>query len=201
VRPWLRAGLVFMTIVASAFGATAIIGEGAPQFALTDTNGKALALSDFKGKYVVLEWFNHQCPFVGKHYKSRNMQQLQKTYTGQGVIWLSINSTHPKHQEYRNAEQSNALMKIAGASPTAVLLDSEGKVGALYGAKTTPHMFVVNPDGVLIYAGAIDDKRSTDVEDIKGAKNFVSAALNEAISGNKVTVANTASYGCSVKYK
>ena len=176
------------------------VGQAAPDFSLPDTNGKNHALSDFQGKLVVLEWANHECPFVGKHYNSGNMQNLQKTYTGKGIIWFTIGSSAPGKQGHFPPGTWNELTKTKGASPTAVLLDPEGKVGRLYGAMTTPHMFVVDPKGVLVYQGAIDDIPSTDADDVPKAKNYVQAALDESVTGKNVSTPSTKSYGCSVKY-
>lgn len=176
------------------------IDQPAPDFTLVDSYGREHKLSDLRGKYVVLEWLNHGCPFVVKHYSSKNMQNLQKKYTGKGVVWYSIVSSAPGKQGHFPPEEANALSKEKGAAPTALLVDSDGKVGRLYGARTTPHMFIIDPEGKLIYNGAIDDTRSTDVEDVKTAKNYVSAALDEAMSGKPVTVATNQPYGCSVKY-
>jgi len=181
--------------------ASATVGKPAPEFTLTDTNGKTHKLSDSKGKYVVLEWINHQCPFVKKHYDSGNMQALQKEWTGKEVVWYSINTSAPGKEGHTKPEEANALTQEKAAAPTALLLDTDGKVGKAYGAKTTPHMYVINPEGVLVYKGAIDDKASTDVEDVKGAKNYVSAALTEAQAGKPVSEPLTKEYGCSVKYK
>lgn len=175
-------------------------GETAPDFTLTDTNGKEQTLSSYKGKFVVLEWLNHDCPFVKKHYDSGNMQALQKEYTAKDVVWLSINSSAEGKEGYYPADKANELTKEKGAAPSAVLLDEKGKVGKLYGAKTTPHMFVIDPQGVLIYQGAIDSKASTDSEDIPTAKNYVKAALDEATAGKAVSESSIKSYGCSVKY-
>ncbi len=199
-------------MVASAFGtlllahpamgaAGAIVGEPAPAFSLPDTNGGQEALSALKGKYVVLECVNFECPFVGKHYGSGNMQKLQKIYTGKGVVWLSINSSAPGKQGALDATKANALVKDKGAAPTAFLLDSEGAVGQAYGAKTTPHMFIIDPSGKLIYNGAIDDRPSTDKADIGPARNYVQAALDEALAGKPVTTTSSQPYGCSVKYR
>lgn len=175
-------------------------GKSAPQFTLTDTNGKTHKLSDYKGKYVVLEWFNHGCPFVRKHYNSGNMQKLQKEYTKKGVIWLSICSSAPGKQGYCSPTEQNQTSAENGAAPTAILLDAPGKVGHLYGAKTTPDMFVIDPKGILIYAGAIDDTPGVDASEIATAKNYVKAALDESMAGKSVSIASTHSYGCSVKY-
>ncbi len=176
------------------------VGSAAPAFTLTDTHGKQHSLSDFGGKYVVLEWLNFECPFVKKHYNSGNMQSLQKKYTGKGVVWLSIVSSKPGNQGYFPAEEMNKLGAEKKAAPTAVLMDPEGTVGRAYGARTTPQMVVIDPKGNVIYSGAIDDIRSTEVEDVAKAKNYVSAALDEAMSGKDVTVKTSQPYGCSVKY-
>ena len=177
------------------------VGQTAPNFTLTDTYGNNHSLSDCKGKTVVLEWINHDCPFVVKLYNSGKMQELQRTYTGKGVIWLSINSSAPGKQGFRTPEEANELTRQKKAAPTALLLDSEGEVGKLYAAKTTPHMFIINKDGVLVYNGAIDDIRSTNIEDIARAKNYVQLALDELLAGKEVSIKTTQPYGCSVKYK
>lgn len=187
-------------LYAPVAGAAVITGETAPDFTLNDTNGKTHSLSDFKGKFVVLEWLNHDCPFVQKHYVSGNMQGLQKEYTAKEVIWLSINSSAEGREGNYPAEKANDLTKEKDAAPTAVLVDANGKVGKVYGAKTTPHMFVVSPQGLLIYQGAIDDKPSADPADIASSKNYVKAALEEALAGQAVSESTTKSYGCSVKY-
>jgi hypothetical protein len=187
--------------IPAAAGAAAVVGQPAPDFALVDSNGARHSLSDLKGKVVVLEWVNFECPFVGKHYGSGNMQKLQKAYTGKGVVWLSVNSSAEGKQGYFAPAKINALMKEKGAAPTAYLIDTEGTVGRAYGAKTTPHMFVVDPKGAVVYAGGIDDTPSTDQADIATAKNFVRAALDEALAGKPVTTASSAPYGCSVKYR
>ena len=180
--------------------AVGIVGQPAPGFTLTDSNGKPRSLADFPGKVVVLEWWNYQCPFVGKHYGSGNMQKLQKEWTARGVVWLTVNSSAPGKQGHVDGAQANALMTEKGGAPSAVLLDPDGKMGRSYGAKTTPHMFVINPRGTLVYAGGIDDKPSTDQSDIATARNFVSAALAEVTAGKPVTAATSQPYGCGVKY-
>jgi len=176
------------------------IGKDAPNFKLTDTYKSSQALSDFEGKYVVLEWVNHDCPFVLKHYNSGNMQGLQKNYTEKGVTWLSIGSSAEGKQGYFSPEIWNQLTQKKEASPSAVLLDSKGKVGKQYGAKTTPHMYVIDPEGVLIYQGAIDSVRSADPADIANATNYVQMALDQSMAGEEVENPSTKSYGCSVKY-
>ena len=176
------------------------VGSPAPEFTLTDSNGTSHNLSDFKGKFVVLEWLNHGCPFVQKHYDGGNMQGLQKEYTGKDVVWLSIVSSAPGKQGHMSPEETNKAKEEKGASPTAVLIDEDGTVGKLYDAKVTPELFVINPEGTLVYAGAIDDKKSVDAADVAGAKNYVKQALDEALAGNPVSEPTTEAYGCSVKY-
>lgn len=172
----------------------------APEFALPDTAGNVHKLSDSQGKYVVLEWLNWDCPFVKKHYDSGNMQALQKEYTGKGVIWLSICSSAPGKQGHFSPDKHAEIAKAKGHAGTAILLDPDGQVGKTYGAKTTPHMFIVNPQGELIFQGAIDDKPSTDPADVKTARNFVRAALDAALAGKHVELLPIPPYGCSVKY-
>ncbi len=186
--------------LASIASAQVTSGQPAPNFTLTDSNGTAHALSSFKGKFVVLEWLNHSCPFVIKHYDSGNMQALQKEFTAKNVIWLSINSSAEGKQGHTKGKEANELTTKKGAAPSAVLLDADGKVGKLYGAQTTPHMYIINPEGVLIYQGAIDSTPSADPADIADSKNYVREALNAALSGQPITESSTKSYGCSVKY-
>jgi peroxiredoxin len=191
------------TLCASAFSvahANMQIGGSAPEFALTDVSGKAVKLSDFKGKHVVLEWTNPNCPFVKKHYDSKNMQGLQSAYTGKGVVWLAINSTSTDHQDFMKPSDLSAKLNAWGSKPSATLMDVDGKAGKSYGAKTTPHMYIVDPQGKLVYAGGIDDKRSANPADIPSSKNFVRAALDETLAGKPVSVATSTPYGCSVKY-
>ncbi len=176
------------------------VGSAAPAFSLPSAQGKTESLSQFKGKYVVLEWFNPGCPFVKKHYKSDNMQALQKEFTGKGVVWLTIDSSAPGEQGNLSAQEAQQQMKEWKMSPTALLLDPDGKVGHEYGATNTPHMFVIDPEGKVIYEGAIDSKASTDQSDIKTSTNYVKAALNEAMAGQPVQTATTKAYGCGVKY-
>jgi peroxiredoxin len=202
VTKGLLAGLsVVAMVTAPAWAAGAAkVGEPAPGFTLTDANGVDHSLDSFRGKFVVLEWINHECPFVKKHYDSGNMQKLQKTYTDQGVVWLSINSSAPGKQGHYSPDEINALTAQKKAAPTAYLLDSDGTVGRAYGAKTTPHMFIIDTEGTLIYAGGIDDTKSTDVADVATATPYVKNALDEALAGKPVTVATSSPYGCSVKY-
>ena len=180
--------------------AAASVGQAAPNFSAIDTSGKAVSLADFKGRTVVLEWVNPGCPFVQKHYNSGNMQSLQKKY-GNDVVWLAVNSTHTGASDYQSPEKLSALMKGFNAAPADYLMDANGAVGRAYGAKTTPHMYIIDKDGRLLYNGAIDDKRSTNVEDVKTSKNYVSAALDEMKAGKPVSVASTSPYGCTVKYR
>jgi len=176
------------------------VGETAPDFTATASNGKTFRLADNRGKYVVLEWHNNGCPYVKKHYNSGNMQKLQKQWTAKGVVWFTVISSAPGKQGYMNANEENNYLAKMGAAPTAVLLDSSGTIGHLYDAKTTPQMIVINPQGVVIYDGAIDDKPTTDLEDVPGATNYVSLALEQAMAGKEVTTTTTRPYGCSVKY-
>jgi hypothetical protein len=180
--------------------AQAGVGKPAPDFTLMDSTGKSHTLSAYRGQHVVLEWVNFGCPFVRKHYDSGNMQRLQKAYTGKGVVWLSINSSAAGKQGHHTPAEINAALARHGAAPTAYLVDAAGTTGHAYGARTTPHMFVVNPAGTIVYAGGIDDRPSTDVADIEGATNYVRAALDEVLAGKAVSVADTKPYGCSVKY-
>jgi len=198
-----RKVLVWLAILLSALMAMAApkAGDVAPDFTATDSNGKAHKLSDYKGKFVVLEWTNSGCPFTRKHYLSGNMQNLQKQWTAKGVVWLTVLSSAPGKEGYMTAEQENSYLKDKNATPTAALMDPAGNLGHLYGAKATPHMFVIDPKGKIVYNGAIDDHPSSDQGDIPGAKNFVSTALGEAMSGKAVTTASTEAYGCSVKYQ
>lgn len=176
------------------------IGQAAPDFSLKDTNGKSYSLSNAKGNFVVLEWFNFDCPFVKKHYDSGNMQGLQKEYADKGVVWLAINSSAVGKQGHYAGPEMQKLAEEQNMAVTDILLDTDGAVGKLYGAQTTPHMYIIDPKGILIYQGAIDDTPSADKEDIATSKNYVKAALNEALAGKPVTEASTKAYGCSVKY-
>jgi peroxiredoxin len=177
------------------------VGNAAPDFSVADSKGKTHSLSDYKGKYVVLEWFNPGCPFVKKHYESGNMQKLQKEFGGKNVAWLTVDSSAPGEQGHLTSEQANKTMADWKINSTALLLDPDGKVGQTYGAKNTPQMFVINPEGKLIYQGAIDSKPSADQSDIPSSTNYVKAALDESLAGKPVTTASTKPYGCSVKYK
>lgn len=193
------ASLSFVAVTAA--GAAASVGQPAPLFTLNDTNGKAVNLGDYKGKTVVLEWHNPECPFVKKHYDSANMQGLQSKYTKDGVVWLAVSSTEPAHQDYKKPAVLNALLKSSNASPTAYLMDESGTAGKAYGARTTPHMYIINAQGTLVYAGGIDDKRSANIADIKIARNYVATALDELKAGKSISTPTSTPYGCSVKYK
>jgi alkyl hydroperoxide reductase subunit AhpC len=189
-----------LTLASTSPARAAQVGAPAPDFDGTDSNGKTHSLEQYKGKYVVLEWHNHDCPYTIKHYKSGNMQSLQKEWTAKGVVWFTVISSAPGEQGYVDAGQENAYMKKMGAQPTAAILDPKGEIGHLYGAKTTPNMFIIDPSGKLIYAGAIDDHATPEVSDIRSSKNYVSAALSEAMNGKAVQTPVTRPYGCSVKY-
>lgn len=176
------------------------VDKAAPEFSLIDAKGKKHSLSDYRGKYVVLEWLNHDCPFVKKHYGSGNMQKLQKKFTSEGVLWFSIISSVKGKQGHLSPEEALKITAKKEAHPTAVLLDVDGKVGRLYGAKTTPHMFVIDKDGILRYMGAIDDQRGTNPQRIAEANNYVVMALQNLAEGKDVNPNITKPYGCSVKY-
>ena len=195
----LKSTLALLVAAGTAVAAPQV-GQPAPEFTLTDSNGQSHNLSDFKGKFVVLEWLNHGCPFVKKHYDGGNMQGLQKEYTGKDVVWLSIVSSAPGKQGHMSPAETNKTKEEKGSAATAILIDEDGTVGKLYDAKVTPELYVINPEGTLVYMGAIDDKKSVDAADVAGAKNFVKQALDEAMSGQPVSEATTTAYGCSVKY-
>lgn len=188
-------------IAAASLHAQIAPGEKAADFTLPDTDGEMRSLSDYEGQWVVLEWINHGCPFVVKHYATSNMQKLQESYRDKGVIWLSICSSAPGTQGHMSAEDAAAKTASLKAKPTAYLLDEKGEAGRAYGAKTTPEMYVINPHGQVVYHGAIDDNRSASHDSVATAKNYVSAALDQAMSGEPVATKQTRPYGCSVKYK
>ena len=195
-RKLLSFALILFTLPALAL----IPGTLAPDFRGTDSTGAQHTLSQYRGKYVVLEWANQGCPYDRKHYLSGSMEALQKEWTAKGIIWLSVISSAPGEQGYVTPAEENTYLKTMHAAPTAALLDPEGAIGRLYEAKTTPHIFVIDPTGKLIYQGAIDNKPTTEQEDLKGADNYLNDALNAAMSGKPVQVASTRPYGCSVKY-
>jgi peroxiredoxin len=187
-----------LLLISSAYAVK--VGESAPDFQATDSHGQVHKLSQYRGKFVVLEWHNNGCPYTRKHYESGNMQRLQREWTGKGVAWFTIISSAPGQQGYVTAEQENDYLKQMKASPSAALLDPQGDVGRLYSAKTTPHMFIINPEGMLVYDGAIDNKATTDQADISTAKNYVSQALEEVMAKRPVSIPTSRPYGCSVKY-
>ena len=175
-------------------------GQPAPAFTLTDLDGRKVSLADLKGKYVVLEWTNPGCPFVQKHYDSGNMQSLQKRFTGEGVQWIVINSTSPAHSDYLKPAEQKAWLARQGAAASVAALDADGRIGRAYAAKVTPHMYVIDPGGALVYAGAIDDNRSANPADVKTASNYVVQAFAELRAGKPVSAASTQAYGCTMKY-
>lgn len=189
-----------LAVAAAGALAQATVGQPAPAFTAVDTAGKTVSLTDFKGKHVVLEWVNPGCPFVVKHYDSSNMQGTQKEAAAKGVVWLAINSTAPEAKDFLAPAALSKWMQGHKAAATATLMDADGKVGKAYGARTTPHMYIINPAGMLVYAGAIDSKPSSNPADIPGATNHVKVALAETLAGKPVSVATTKPYGCSVKY-
>jgi peroxiredoxin len=202
MNKYVQAMVIAGSMVCSAsVWAQAAVNQPAPQFTAQTSTGTAVNLADYKGKYVVLEWVNPNCPFVQKHYDSGNMQALQKDAAGKGVVWLSIASNGKKASEYSSPDELNAWKKEKNVLSTAILVDSDGKVGRAFGARATPHMYVVDPQGKLIYAGAIDSKASANPADIKSATNYVGQALNEALAGKAVSKPTTSAYGCSIKYQ
>ncbi|HOX89324.1 MAG TPA: thioredoxin family protein [Burkholderiaceae bacterium] len=194
-----------LLVAGFAAGGTALAqplpGQPAPTFKLEDVNGRTVSLADLRGRYVVLEWNNPNCPFVRKHYASGNMQSLQARYGADKVAWLLVNSTAPGTEDYMDGKKLAAWLAEQKSQPTALLLDPSGEVGRAYAAKVTPQMVVIDPRGTVIYNGAIDDKRSANAADVAGARNYVAAALDEARAGKPVSVASTTPYGCTVKYK
>jgi peroxiredoxin len=196
------------TVIAAAFaavGASATLaspqpGKPAPDFTAQDSNGKTVKLSDFKGKTVVIEWTNRDCPYVRKHYNSGNMQQLQKQAADSSVVWLTVMSSAPGQQGHETPDTANALTKERKAMPTAFLLDPEGKIGHAYDARVTPHMYVIDKEGVLAYMGAIDDKPTSNIADVKSARPYAKEALEAVLAGQPAKTASTRAYGCTIKY-
>lgn len=197
----LLAGTLFFVSAGGARADGTTVGASAADFTLSDAAGAPHRLSDYRGKFIVLEWFNNECPFVRKHYDSGNMQRLQAASTAKGVIWLTIASSAPGTSGYLTPQAATQVIRQRHAKHTALLLDAEGTVGRRYGAKATPHMFIIDPDGSVIYAGAIDDQPSVDPTNLPQATNYVRQALDEAMAGKPVSVASTRPYGCSVKYR
>jgi peroxiredoxin len=192
--------LAASVLTATLVHAAASVGQAAPDFKVRDTSGKEHSLSAYKGKFVVLEWVNPGCPFVQKHYDTSNMQATQKAAGEKGVVWLTVSSTSPDAGDYKKPDQLAAWIKEKGAAPTATLMDDDGRIGKAYGARTTPHMYVINPQGKLVYAGAIDSKATARKDDVKSATNYVTVALDEALAGKPVSKATSEPYGCSIKY-
>lgn len=201
-RSILYSGTAFLIVVflLPRLMQAARVGDPAPDFTATASDGRTYRLSDYKGKFVVLEWHNNGCPYTRKHYQSGNMQRLQKEWTASGVVWFTVISSAPNTQGYVTASDENGYLSKMQAAPTAALLDPSGQLGHLYGAKTTPHMFIINPQRQVIYDGAIDDRATTDLSDVNGATNYVTVALQEAMAGKPVSTPATRPYGCSVKY-
>ena len=199
--------LVGVALTAAAFGLGSALaqsgprtGAKAPDFSVVDVDGKPQKLSDFAGKTVILEWTNHDCPYVRKHYNSATMQKLQKDMTTDGIVWLTVISSAPGEEGYADAAKAKELTKSRDAAPSNVLLDPKGKMGRAYGAQTTPHMYIIDAKGVLAYAGAIDNKPSASTSSLNGAKSYVRQAIAEIKAGKPVSEASTKAYGCSVKY-
>jgi peroxiredoxin len=200
----MKATLTILTslIATAVFAAEAPpVGSAAPDFSLPDAKGNSHSLSQYKGKYVVLEWFNPECPFVKKHYGSDNMQKLQEQYTSKGVVWLTIDSNAAGTEGSITPEQAQKITASWKTHQTALLLDPEGKAGRAYGAKNTPNMVIINPEGKIAYEGAIDSKASPNPADIPSSTNYVKAALDQSLAGKPITTPQTKPYGCSVKYK
>jgi peroxiredoxin len=191
--------LLALTAMTSVALAEAEIGKPAPDFTATDINGKTVKLSDYKGKIVVLESYNIECPFCANHFKTGAMQELQKDMTAKGVVWIMVNSVNPKHSNYKTPDKAKAEWTEHKMNATAEVQDSDGKVGHLYGMKTTPHMFVIDKEGTLVYNGAIDDKPDPS-HDPRKARNYVREAIGKLQAGEKVEVAESHPYGCTVKY-
>jgi peroxiredoxin len=200
IAPSVTALVALAAFLSPLHAADAVIGQAAPGFMLVDSNGKKQSLSDYKGKVVVLEWTNFDCPFVHKWYGSGNMQKVQADAVSKGVVWLSINSSAPGNQGFFEGPDLTNRIAKEGSKATAYLLDPKGTVGKSYGAKTTPNMFVINKDGVLVYEGAIDSIKSADAEDIAKSENYVKAAVDATLAGKPVATPKTEPYGCGIKY-
>ncbi len=195
---------VLAPVLAFALAGTALaapdVGQMAPQFDGTDTNGETFSLADYQGQTVILEWTNHGCPYVKKHYETGNMQDLQTAAASDDIVWVSIISSAPGKQGHVDGDQANALTAEREASPARVLLDPDGTIGRLYEAKTTPHMYIIDEEGVLRYMGAIDDQPTARKSSVEGAKNYVTQALADMAAGEPVAEPETTAYGCDVKY-
>lgn len=192
--------LIFTFFIENSNAAKLTTGSEAPDFDYTDVNGNGGKLSDLKGKYVIIEWFNHGCPFVAKHYDAEKMQELQTKYTDKEVVWIAVNSTSDSHGDYRDAAETKADADKFSTTATHIVIDEEGDIGKLYGAKTTPHIFIIDPEGVLIYQGAADSIKSTDTADIAKATNYIDTSMTEALTPTQISNPETKPYGCSVKY-
>ncbi len=199
-KPLLRTALVILTVFALNAGAAPRVGQPAPDFAATDTRGEAHRLADYHGRVVVLEWTNHDCPYVRKHYQAGNLQAQQREAAEQGAVWLSVISSAPGKQGHVSAAEADALTASRDAAPHAVLLDPEGTMGQAYGARTTPHMYIIDATGTLVYMGGIDSITTANPADIPAATQYVRVALKEMAAGQPVTTPVSRPYGCSVKY-
>ncbi len=197
----LSVSLVLINAAESDDRSGAVVGERAPDFSVVDAHGQVHSLSDYEGQYVILEWLNHGCPFVRKHYDGENMQELQKRYTEKGVVWLSVVSSAPGTQGYMEPDETIQTAEEKGAAPTAILLDSDGTMGRAYDARVTPQMYIINADGILEFNGAIDDKPTARLSDLEGAHNYVVAAITSLLNGEEVEVRTNTPYGCTVKYE
>ena len=194
-------GLATASLLFCTAAQAATVGQAAPDFTLTDTSGKTVKLSDFKGKHVVLEWNNPGCPFVRKHYNGGNMPATQKDALAKGAVWLAISTTEREHPDWLSPVQLARWQAEKGSAPSATLLDEDGAIGRAYGARTTPHMYIVSPQGMLAYAGGIDSIPSARADDISRATNYIKQAMNEVAAGKPINVATSQPYGCSIKYK
>jgi peroxiredoxin len=201
MKTWIRATAFAAGFVgATAVFAEAVVGQPAPAFSAIDAAGKPVSLADYKGKHVVLEWVNPGCPYVQKHYNSGNMPATQKAAVAKGVAWLTISSTAKDASDYRAPAELASWIRGKQGTPTATVMDDDGKIGRAYGARVTPHMYIVDPQGKLVYAGAIDSKPSSNPADIATATNYVSQGIGELTSGKPLSLATTRAYGCSIKY-
>lgn len=202
LRNFVKAALLGLSISFAAVSAyaDAVIDQAAPAFTGSAADGSSISLSSLRGKTVVLEWTNNECPFVKKHYESGNIQKLQKEAVAKGIVWLQVISSAPGKQGYVDGATAIKLNTARSATPTNTILDADGKIGKLYGAQTSPHFFIINPEGVLVYKGGIDSIASSSQEDIPKATNYVRAALADLSAGKKVANASTKPYGCSIKY-
>jgi hypothetical protein len=195
------AALVAINMTAEDERTGAVVGELAPAFAVADAYGNTHSISDYEGQFIILEWLNHDCPFVRKHYDGGNMQRLQEKYTDKGVVWLSVISSVPGTQGYLEPDEAQEITKEKNASPTAVLLDTNSAMGRSYDARVTPQMYIIGPDGTLLYNGAIDDRPTARPADLDGAFNYVEAAMTSALNGEEIEITTNTPYGCTVKYE